>query len=74
MKRLGDCTKCKNYKEFKKSEISYICDKTLLLFSICNKCGKKDKKIFKEEESIEISKYFGLIENIKSLKRYESRT
>ena len=30
--------------------------------------------MFKEEESIEISKYFGLIENIKSLKRYESRT
>ena len=42
----------------------YICNKTLLLSSICNKCGKEDEKIFKEEESIEIWKILGLINNI----------
>ena len=53
MKKIS-CTKCKKYKEFKKPKILYICNKTLLLSSICNKCGKEDEKIFKEEESIEI--------------------
>ena len=47
------CTKCKKYKEFKKPKISYICDKTLLLSSICNKCESEDEKIFKEEELID---------------------
>ena len=51
-------TKCKKYKEFEKPKMSYICDKTLLLSHICNKCVSEDEKIFKEEESI------GLIENI----------
>ena len=54
------CTKCKKYKEFKKSKI-YICDKTLLLSSIFNKCGSEDEKIFKEKESTEILKILGLI-------------
>ena len=31
---------------------------------ICNKCKNEDEKIFKEEESIEILKILGLIENI----------
>ena len=31
------CITCKNYKEFKKPKISYICDKALLLSSICKK-------------------------------------
>ena len=54
------CTKCKKYKEFKKPKISYICDKTLLPSSICNKCESEDGKILKEEESIEILKILGL--------------
>ena len=58
------CTKCKTFKEFKKHKISYTCEKTLLLSSICNKCGREDEKIFKEEESIEILKILGLINNI----------
>ena len=45
-------------------KIWYICDKTLLVSSICNKCGSKDKKIFKEEEPIEILKIIGLINNM----------
>ena len=58
------CTKCKKYKEFKKPKISYICYKTLLLSSICNKCGNEDEKIYMEEESIEILKILHLINNI----------
>ena len=52
------CNKCRKYTEFKKPKISNICDRTLLFSSICNKCGKEDQKIFKEEESIEILKIF----------------
>ena len=61
------CTKYKKYKEFKKLKISYLCEKTLLLCSTCNKCGSEDEKIFKEEESMEILKICGLITNIKTL-------
>ena len=56
-------TKCKRYKEFEKPKISYICDKTLLLSTICNKDGSEDENKFKEEESIEILKILGLINN-----------
>ena len=54
------CTMCKMYKEFKK----YICDKTLLLTSICDKFRSEDEKIFKVEESIEILKILDLISSI----------
>ena len=52
------CIKCK------KSKISYICYKTLLLSSISNKCGSEEEKIYKKEESIKIFKLLGLINNI----------
>ena len=55
------CIKCKKYKEFKKPKISYICDKTLLLFSIYNNRGRVDEKLFEEEEPIEILKILGFI-------------
>ena len=36
-----------------------------MIFSIiCNKSKNEDEKIFKEEESIEILKFLGLLENI----------
>ena len=57
------CAMCKMYKEIKNPKISYICDKTLLLSSICDKCRSEDEKIFKVEESIEIL-ILGLISNI----------
>ena len=60
------CTKCKKNKEFKKPKISYICDNTLFLSSICNKCGSEDEQIFKEEESIEI---FSLVNNIEEYQK-----
>ena len=57
--RLGNicCIKCKK---------SIICLKALLLSSIHNnnKCTSKNKKIFMEQELIEILKVLGLIDNI----------
>ena len=38
--------------------------KALGLSIICSKCKNEDEKIFKEEESVEILKVLGLIENI----------
>ena len=58
------CINCKKYKKFKNPRMSYICQKTLLLSRICNKCGTEDEKIFKEDESIEILKILGLFGNI----------
>ena len=52
------------YKKFKQPKISYICDKTLLLSSISNQYGSGDENIFKSEESVEILKNFGLINNM----------
>ena len=52
------CIKCK------KSKISYICYKTLLLSSISNKCGSEEEKIYIKKESIKIFKILGFINNI----------
>ena len=62
--RENYCIKCKKYKKFIKPKTSYICYKIFLLSSICNKCGSEDKKLFMEQESIEILKILGLINNI----------
>ena len=37
--------------------MSYIYDKALVLFIICDKCGSNNERIFKEEELIEILKF-----------------
>ena len=42
------------YKKFIKPNLSYTCQKTLLLSSNCKKCGSEEEKIFMEQESIEI--------------------
>ena len=39
-------------------------DKTLVLSVICDKCGTKNEKIFKEEEETEILKILDLIKNM----------
>ena len=49
------------YRKFKKSKISYIFKKILVIFVIWSKCKNEVEKIFKEEESIEILKIIGLI-------------
>ena len=48
------CIVCDIYRNFKNPNISNIFKKTLVLPIICSKCGNKDEKIFKEEESTEM--------------------
>ena len=60
MKKLY-CVICGKYRKLKNSKISYIFEITLLLSIICSRCENEDGKIFKEEESVEILKIFGLI-------------
>ena len=52
------------YIQFKIAKISYIFEKIFVLSIVCSKCENEDEKRFKEEESIEILKVLGLIENI----------
>ena len=42
----------------------YIFDKKMLFFIACSKFENEDKKIFKEKESIKVSKDLVLIKNI----------
>ena len=53
--------KCNKFRKFVNPKISLIFDKILEFYIICSKCDNNDR-IFKEEESTEISKFFGLIE------------
>ena len=58
------CIICGEYRKCEKPKISYIFEEILVLSIICSNCENEDEKIFKEEESIEILKIIGLIENI----------
>ena len=49
---------------FEKLKISYLLEETLVLSIIFSNCKSEDEKLFKKEESIEILKIIGLIENI----------
>ena len=42
------------YRKFKKAKISYIFEKTLVLYITWSEHKNGDEKIFKEDESIEI--------------------
>ena len=68
MKKLY-CVICSKYRKFEKPKISYLLEKTLVLSIICSKCKNEDEKIFKEEESIEILKILGLINNIEEYQK-----
>ena len=60
------CIICGKYVTFEKPKLSYLLDRNISSFYYCRRCKNGDEKIFKEEEeSIEIIKIFGLIENIK---------
>ena len=63
MKKLY-CVICGKYKIFEKSRISYLLEKTSVLSTICSKCENEYENLFKKEESIEILKVLGLIENV----------
>ena len=55
---------CAKYGKFEKPKISYLLERAVVLSIICSKCKNENEKIFKKEESIEIRKILGLIENI----------
>ena len=57
------CIICGKYRKLEKPKISQLLEKTVLSI-VCSKCKNEDEKLFKEEESIEILKIFGLIENL----------
>ena len=38
------CPICGKYKKFRNPKISYILEKTLVLYIICCKCGNEDEK------------------------------
>ena len=63
MKKLY-CITCSKYRKFEKLKISYILEKTSVVSFICRNCKNIEEKVVKEEESIEILKIPGLIENI----------
>ena len=52
------------YRKSEKLKISYLLGRTLVLSIICSKWKNEDEKLFKKEQSIEILKILGLIENI----------
>ena len=61
--KKSDCIICEKYRKFEKPKISHLLEKTLVLSIICSKSKNQDEKLFKEE-SIEILKILGLIENM----------
>ena len=63
------CNVCNKCRKFKKTKISHIFKKTLSLSIVYSKCSHEYKQIFKEEESIEILKILGLINNIEEYQR-----
>ena len=63
MKKLY-CSLCGKNRKFQKPDLSYILKKTFVISIICRKSKNEDEKIFKEEESAEILRVFGLNENI----------
>ena len=58
------CIICGKYGKFEKPKISYFLKKTLVASIICKNWKNEDEKKIKDEESIEILKILGLIENI----------
>ena len=58
------CNVCNKQEILKKTKVSYIFKNPLRFSIVYSKCGHEYQKIFKEEESIEISKILGLTNNI----------
>ena len=64
MKKYIYCVICRKYRKTEKPKISYLLEKTLVVSIMCSTCKNEYEKLFKEEESIEILKILGLIQNI----------
>ena len=58
------CVICSKYRKYEKPKISYILEKTLVLFIIYSKYNNEDEKIFKDVELIEISKIYNYFKNM----------
>ena len=52
------CVIFSKYRKFEKPKITYLLEKTLVPSITCSKCKKEDEKLFKEEEPIEILKFW----------------
>ena len=63
MKKLYSAI-CSKYKKFEKPKILSFLEIIIALSIMCSKFKNKEEKLFKEEESIEILKVLGSIENI----------
>ena len=63
MKNLS-CSIGSKYRKFEKPERPYLLEKTLVFSIICSKWNNEDEKLLKEEESFEVLKILGFIENI----------
>ena len=63
MKKLSSII-CGQYRKLEKPKRPWFLEKTLVIFIFCSKCKNEDETLFKEEESNEILKVPGLIENI----------
>ena len=60
---------CNKYRKFKSPKRPYIFKKALDLFIVYSNCGHEYKKLFEEEESIEILKILCLISNIEEYQK-----
>ena len=60
------CVLFGKYRKFKNCRILFIFQKALVISTICNtvSAAMKMKKLFKEEEPMEILHIFGLVKNI----------
>ena len=52
------------YWKCEKPKVSYLLEKALVLSIIWSKCKNEDENIFNKEESIDVLKVLGLIDNI----------
>ena len=57
------CVICSTCRKVRSPNISYILEKTFFSI-ICTKCKNENEEVFKTEESTEMLKFLGLIENI----------
>ena len=58
-----------NIEYLKKLKISYLLEKTLVLSITCSNRKNENKKMFQEEQSIEIVEILGLINNIEEYQK-----
>ena len=68
MNKKGKKIYCFDCSKFQNQNISNSFEK-LVVSIICSRCGRKDEKMFKEEESIKILEGLGLINNMEQYQK-----